>query len=37
MGEGVTGADISNRVSFNSTFGLYDTDTNTIYFRELDT
>ena len=37
MRKRAAGADISNRVSFNSTFGLYDTDTNTIYFRELDT
>lgn len=32
-----TGADILNRGSFNFTFGLYDTDTNTLYFCELDT
>ncbi len=31
------GTDILNRGSFNFTFGLYDTDTNTLYFCELDT
>ena len=31
------GADILNRYSFNFTLGLYDTDTNTLYFCELDT
>ena len=32
-----TGTDILNRGSFNFTFGLYDTGTNTLYFCELDT
>jgi len=31
------GTDILNRSSFNFTFGLYDTDTNTLYFCKLDT
>ena len=30
-------ADILDRYSFNFTLGLYDTDTNTLYFCELDT
>ena len=32
-----TGADILNRGSFNFTAGLYDTDTDTLYFCKLDT
>lgn len=32
-----TGADILHRNSFNFTLGLYDTDTNTLYFCKLDT
>jgi len=32
-----TGADILHRHSFNFTLGLYDVDTNTLYFCELDT
>lgn len=32
-----TGPDILNRGSFNFTLGLYDTDTDTLYFCELDT
>lgn len=31
------GADILHRSSFNFTLGLYDTDTNTLYFCQLDT
>lgn len=32
-----TGADILHRSSFNFDLGLYDTDTNTLYFCQLDT
>ncbi len=32
-----SGADILHRLSFNFTLGLYDTDTNTLYFCKLDT
>lgn len=32
-----TGADILHRGSFNFTLGLYDTDTDTLYFCKLDT
>lgn len=32
-----SGADILHRHSFNFTLGLYDTDTNTLYFCKLDT
>ncbi len=32
-----TGADILHRHSINATLGLYDTDTHTLYFCELDT
>lgn len=36
-GEQATGADILHRNSFNFTLGIYDVDTNILYFCELDT